>query len=154
MQCPSCNYINTKVLESRSTESGKSIRRRRECLRCAYRFTTYERIELLSITVIKKDGKKESYNSSKILKGIIRACEKTGISTQVLESIVDEIELQLQQQLRKEISSKEIGQLVLHYLRPISKIAYIRFISVFDKFTELDKFISTIEQLQQESETN
>ena len=150
MQCPSCNYTNTRVLESRSTEAGQSIRRRRECLRCRYRFTTYERIEFVPIVVIKKDGKKESFDRSKVLRGMVRACEKTGISPQKLESIVDEIEAQLQQQPKQELSSTEIGELVLRYLRQISEVAYIRFASVYGEFTGIEDFVATLQDLQKE----
>ena len=152
MQCPSCNYTNTRVLESRSTEAGQSVRRRRECLRCRYRFTTYERIEFVPIVVVKKDGKKESFDRSKVLRGMVRACEKTGISPQKLESIVDEIEAQLQQQPRQEVSSTEIGELVLHYLRQISEVAYIRFASVYGEFTGIEDFVATLQDLQKEIE--
>jgi transcriptional repressor NrdR len=152
MQCPSCNYTNTRVLESRSTEAGQSIRRRRECLRCLYRFTTYERIEFVPITVVKKDGKKESFARCKLLRGIVRACEKTGLCHQKLESIVAEIEAQLQQKPTREVSSTEIGELVLHYLRQISEVAYIRFASVYGEFTGIEDFVATLQQLQKELE--
>lgn len=150
MQCPSCNHVDTKVLESRATEGGKSIRRRRECLNCLFRFTTYERREIVPVTVVKKDGKRESFDGSKLLKGITRACEKTNISNETLESIVDEIEVQLQQQPRQEVSSREIGKLVLHYLRQVSEVAYIRFASVYDQFTAKEDFLATLEKLQKE----
>ena len=150
MQCPSCDYTNTRVLESRSTEAGQSIRRRRECLRCRHRFTTYERIEFVPIVVVKKDGKKESFDRSKVLRGMVRACEKTGISPQKLESIVDEMHAQLQQQPRQEVSSTEIGELVLHYLRQISEVAYIRFASVYGEFTGIEDFVATLRDLQKE----
>ncbi len=154
MQCPSCNYTNTRVLESRSTEAGQSIRRRRECLRCRYRFTTYERIEFVPIVVNKKDGTKESFDRSKVLRGMVRACEKTGISPQKLESIVDEIEAQLQQQPKQELSSTEIGELVLRYLRQISEVAYIRFASVYGEFTGIEDFVATLQDLQTEVEND
>ncbi|MGB5594062.1 MAG: transcriptional regulator NrdR [Crocosphaera sp.] len=149
MQCPYCQHTNSRVLESRSSEGGQSIRRRRECLSCKHRFTTYERIEFVPITVIKHDGKKESFDASKLLRGMVRACEKTGISHQRLETIVDDIEAQLQQRPRREVSSHEIGQLVLECLQEENEVAYIRFASVYGRFKGIKDFVSTLEQLQE-----
>lgn len=148
MQCPYCQHTDSRVLESRSTEGGESIRRRRECLKCKHRFTTYERIEFVPITVIKRDGKRESFNPSKILRGIFRACEKTGISQNRLETLVDEIEAYIQQRPKREISTDEIGDLVLSYLRQESEVAYIRFACVYRQFKGITDFIETLEQLQ------
>jgi transcriptional repressor NrdR len=153
MQCPSCQHTITRVLESRSTEAGQSIRRRRECLECKHRFTTYERIEFVPITVIKKDGSRESFNRSKLLRGIIRACEKTDIPHQRLETIVDEIEAQIQQRSEREITSSEIGQLVLQYLRHESEVAYVRFASVYGKFQGIDDFVETLKHLQTQNQS-
>ncbi|GBF82886.1 transcriptional regulator NrdR [Aphanothece sacrum] len=150
MQCPYCHYTNSRVLESRSSEGGQSIRRRRECLNCKHRFTTYERIEFVSITVIKHDGKKESFDSSKLLRGMVRACEKTGISHQRIETIVDDIEAHLQQRPQREVSSQEIGELVLEYLRDENEVAYIRFASVYGRFQGIKDFVATLNQLQQD----
>lgn len=149
MQCPYCQHTNSRVLESRSSEGGQSIRRRRECLNCKHRFTTYERIEFVPITVIKHDGKKESFDGSKLLRGMVRACEKTGISHQRLETIVDDIEAQLQQRPRREVTSHEIGQLVLNYLRVENEVAYIRFASVYGRFEGIKDFVTTLNQLQE-----
>ena len=135
MQCPYCQHNNSRVLESRSSEGGQSIRRRRECLECKHRFTTYERVEFVPITVIKADGKKESFDPSKLLRGMVRACEKTGLSYQRLERIVEDIEAQIQQSNNREISSQDIGQLVLKYLQKENEVAYIRFASF--KFTPI-----------------
>ncbi len=151
MQCPYCQHTNSRVLESRSSENGQSIRRRRECLQCKHRFTTYERIEFVPITVIKQDRKKESFDRSKVLRGLIRACEKTGISLRRLEAIVDEIESQLQQSPEREVTSAEIGQLVLQYLRQESEVAYIRFASVYGKFQGITDFVATLDHLQQDT---
>jgi len=148
MQCPYCQHQDSRVLESRSTEGGESIRRRRECLKCKHRFTTYERIEFVPITVVKRDGKKESFNPSKILRGIFRACEKTGIAQHRLESLVDEIEGYIQQSPKREISTDEIGELVLSCLRQESEVAYIRFASVYRQFQGITDFIETLEQLK------
>ncbi len=148
MQCPYCQHSDSRVLESRSTEGGESIRRRRECLLCKHRFTTYERIEFVTITVIKKDGKRESFDRSKILRGIFRACEKTDIPQNRLESLVDELEANIQQSSKKEITTQEIGELVLYYLYQESEIAYIRFACVYRKFQSITDFIEILENLQ------
>jgi transcriptional repressor NrdR len=152
MQCPSCNHPHTKVLESRSTDLGKSIRRRRQCLNCSFRFTTYERVEFIPLTVIKKDGRKESFDRSKLLRGMIRACEKTNISLQILESIVNDLELQLQQNPTQEITSREMGKLVLNQLKKVSEVAYVRFASVYNEFTSIEDFMKTLHNMQKELE--
>ncbi|MGK7942784.1 MAG: transcriptional regulator NrdR [Crocosphaera sp.] len=154
MQCPYCQHTNSRVLESRSSEGGQSIRRRRECLNCKHRFTTYERIEFVPITVIKHDGKKESFDASKLLRGMVRACEKTGMTHQRLETIVDDIEAHLQQRPQREVTSEEIGQLVLNYLREENEVAYIRFASVYGRFKGIKDFLETLEQLQGETVTS
>ncbi len=153
MQCPYCQHTSSRVLESRSAENGQSIRRRRECLACKNRFTTYERIEFVPITVIKQSGKKEFFDRSKVLRGMIRACEKTGVSLKRLEAIVDTIEAELQQGSQREISTHEIGQLVLHYLRHENEVAYIRFASVYGRFQGIKDFLETLNQLQEEDTT-
>ena len=153
MQCPYCQNTESRVLESRSTEGRQSIRRRRECLNCKHRFTTYERIEFVPITVIKRDGKRESFDRSKLIRGIIRACEKTGISYQRIESLVDEIEVQLQQNFEREFTSNEIGELVLKYLRQENEVAYIRFASVYRKFQGIKDFVETLNYLRNEDHT-
>jgi transcriptional repressor NrdR len=150
MLCPSCNSDNSKVLESRTTEKGQSIRRRRECLDCGHRFTTYERIEFVPITVIKKDGSKESFDRSKILRGIVRACEKTGIEAEFLESLVESIELQIEENFMREITTQSIGELVLTHLSNLSEVAYVRFASVYGKFTSIEDFVIILQQMQKE----
>ncbi len=151
MHCPSCQHTESRVLESRSTEGGRSIRRRRECLNCKHRFTTYERIEFVPITVIKRDGSRESFDRSKLLRGIVRACEKTEISHKKVEAIVDDLEAKLQQNLEREFSSTEIGELVLQRLRHESEVAYIRFASVYRNFQGIKDFTETLNQLQKEN---
>ncbi|MCS6812615.1 MAG: transcriptional regulator NrdR [Cyanobacteria bacterium] len=151
MRCPVCQHSDIRVLESRSAENGQSVRRRRECLNCGHRFTTYERIEFVPITVIKRDGKRESFDRSKLLRGIVRATEKTGISLTQLESLVDEIEADLQQRLSREVSSAEIGEIVLRNLRSLSEVAYIRFASVYQQFRDIADFVHTLDLLQRES---
>ena len=148
MHCPSCQHTESRVLESRSTEGGRSIRRRRECLNCKHRFTTYERIEFVPITVVKRDGSRESFDRSKLLRGIVRACEKTEISHKKLEAIVDDLEAKLQQTQEREFSSSEIGELVLERLRHESEVAYVRFASVYRNFKGIKDFAETLNHLQ------
>lgn len=147
MQCPFCQHPDNRVLESRSTEAGQSIRRRRECLKCLRRFTTYERIEFVPITVIKQNGDRELFDRSKILRGIVRACQKTGITYLRLEALVDEIESELQQRTVREVSSLEIGNLVLEQLKTISEVAYVRFASVYRQFKNIRDFVETLDDL-------
>ena len=151
MHCPNCQHTESRVLESRSTESGQSIRRRRECLKCKQRFTTYERIELVPITVIKRDRSRESFGRAKLIRGVLRACEKTTVSYQKVEAIVDSIEVKLQQNSGREFSSSEIGELVLESLRYENEVAYIRFASVYRKFQGIKDFIKTLNHLQNEN---
>lgn len=152
MHCPNCQHTESRVLESRSTESGQSIRRRRECLKCKQRFTTYERIELVPITVIKRDRSRESFDRAKLIRGVLRACEKTTVSYQKVEAIVDGIEARLQQNSGKEFSSTEIGELVLQSLRYENEVAYIRFASVYRKFQGIKDFVETLNHLQNENQ--
>ena len=153
MRCPFCQHTDNRVLESRSAEAGQSVRRRRECLRCNRRFTTYERIEFVPITVIKRDGDRESFDRFKLLRGMIRACEKTGISQMQLETLVDEIESDIQQRAVREVQSSEIGELVLQNLRHLSEVAYIRFASVYRKFQGIRDFVDTLNHLQTINQT-
>jgi transcriptional repressor NrdR len=144
MLCPFCQHTDSRVLESRSAESGSSIRRRRECLSCQRRFTTYERIEFVPITVVKRNGESESFDRSKLLRGMIRACEKTGVTQINLESIIDEIEAQLQVRDRHQVSSVEIGEMVLQYLQNVSEVAYVRFASVYRQFRGVRDFAEAL----------
>jgi transcriptional repressor NrdR len=148
MRCPFCQFTDNRVLESRSAESGQSVRRRRECLQCNRRFTTYERIEFVPIIVIKRDGDRESFDRSKLLRGIIRACEKTGVSQLDLENLVDEIEAELQQRSVREVPSSEIGELVLQHLQNLNEVAYVRFASVYRKFQGIRDFADALTHLQ------
>ena len=135
-------------MESRSAEAGRSIRRRRECLACDHRFTTYERIEYVPVTVVKRDGSRELFERSKLLRGIMRACEKTGVAPSRLEAIVDDIEADLQQQVIREISSGDLGELILKKLKPLSEVAYVRFASVYRQFTGIRDFADTLSHLK------
>ena len=148
MQCPSCQNTDSRVLESRSADSGKSVRRRRECLNCDFRFTTYERVETTPITVLKRSGTKELFNRTKIINGLNRACEKTLINGSKIEFIVDEIELVLHQGVCKEIKSIEIGEMVLTHLKDINEVAFIRFASVYRQFNGINDFMKTLEALK------
>jgi transcriptional repressor NrdR len=154
MRCPFCQFTNNRVLESRSAESGQSVRRRRECLRCGRRFTTYERIEFVPITVVKRNGDRESFDRSKVLRGIVHACEKTGVSQEKIDSFVDEIESELQQRASREVFSTEIGDLVLQRLQVFNEVAYIRFASVYRQFQGIQDFIDTLNHLQQHQESD
>tara|TARA_B100000700_G_scaffold153795_1_gene170703 strand:+ start:398 stop:877 length:480 start_codon:yes stop_codon:yes gene_type:complete len=148
MQCPSCQNTDSRVLESRSADSGKSVRRRRECLNCDFRFTTYERVETTPINVLKRNGTKELFNRSKIINGLNRACEKTLINSAKIELIVEEIESKLHQSIRKEVETIEIGEMVLSQLREINEVAYIRFASVYRQFHGINDFIATLDSLK------
>jgi transcriptional repressor NrdR len=145
VQCPSCQNTDSRVLESRAAEGGRSVRRRRECLNCEFRFTTYERVEMVPITVLKRNGHREIFNRSKLLHGLSRACEKTELTPSKLEAIVDELELSLQQSNSREVASSEIGELVLGHLKGLSEVAYVRFASVYRHFRSVSDFVSTLE---------
>jgi transcriptional repressor NrdR len=153
MQCPSCQHTDSRVLESRAADGGRSVRRRRECLNCDFRFTTYERVETVPISVVKRNGHRETFNRSKLLHGLLRACEKTGLEPARLEAVVDEIELVLQQRSGREVSSNEIGELVLQQLRDMSEVAYVRFASVYRQFQSVSDFVSTLEGLNSRPKT-
>jgi len=152
MQCPFCQHPNNRVLESRSAESDRSIRRRRECMNCERRFTTYERIEYVPITVIKRGGDRESFDRSKLLRGIVTACEKTGVDAHRIEMLVDEIEAGLQQQAVKEVSSEDIGERVLSLLQKINEVAYVRFASVYRQFQGIRDFTEALSHLKDTGE--
>ena len=145
VQCPSCQNTDSRVLESRAADGGRSVRRRRECLNCEFRFTTYERVETVPITVIKRNGNRETFRRSKLLHGLSRACEKTGLAPERLETIVDELELTLQQRSGREVSSHDIGELVLEQLKELSEVAYVRFASVYRQFSGVSDFVATLE---------
>lgn len=147
MNCPFCSYENSRVLDSRASDS--SIRRRRECLACTKRFTTYETVETTPILVIKNDGSRQPFDSSKIKKGIIKSCEKRPISLSQIEGIVTEIEKEIQNALSGEVKSALIGEMVMEKLKKLDEIAYIRFASVYRKFTDSGSFIKIINDLKE-----
>ncbi len=146
MNCPFCNYENSRVLDSRV--SNASIRRRRECLACQKRFTTYETVETTPILVIKNDGSRQPFDASKIKKGVIKACEKRPISLSQIENIVSEIEKEIQNKLSGEVKSNLIGEMVMAKLKNLDDIAYIRFASVYRKFKDSGSFLSIIEDMK------
>ena len=148
MQCPTCQNTDSRVLESRSADSGKSVRRRRECLNCSFRFTTYERVETMPVSVIKKDGSSELFDKQKLFTGISRACEKTTFTSEAIINFVDGIESQIIQDSTKDIKSSQIGELILKGLRKENEVAYIRYASVYRKFNGVKDFISTLESLK------
>lgn len=140
MKCPNCLSDNTKVIDSRDVDDFRAVRRRRECEKCSNRFTTYERVELINLLVIKKDGKRESYDRNKIESGILKSCEKRPISKEQIDAIVSEIERRLQSTCDTEIKSKYIGELVSRALKKVDKVAYIRFASVYKSFEDIESF--------------
>lgn len=147
MKCPYCGYLESKVVDSRPADEGASIRRRRECLSCHKRFTTYETMESLPLMVIKKDGSRQSFDRGKVISGLIRACEKRPVSYQTLEHLVAEIEQTLQNQSDREISSSQIGELVLERLKQLDEVAYVRFASVYREFKDIDTFMAELNDL-------
>ena len=149
MKCPYCGYPESKAVDSRPADEGASIRRRRECLSCHKRFTTYETMESLPLMVIKKDGSRQSFDRGKVMGGLIRACEKRPVSYQTLEGLVAEIELSLQNQIDREVSSSQIGELVLERLKQLDEVAYVRFASVYREFKDVDSFMAELKQLME-----
>jgi transcriptional repressor NrdR len=147
MKCPYCECSESKVIDSRPVDDGSSIRRRRECLSCEKRFTTYEQIESVPLVIIKKDGKREVYNRQKLLNGILRACEKTPVTYSQIETLVSEIEANVYSRLDKEISSNEIGELVMEKLKKTNDIAYVRFASVYREFKDVNTFLDELNRL-------
>ena len=147
MKCPYCGYKESKVVDSRPAEEGSSIRRRRECLSCEKRFTTYETVESLPMVVIKKDGSRQSFDRSKVLRGMIRACENRPVSFDELERISEEIEQNLQNSLEREVSTEAIGEQVMDKLRSVDEVAYVRFASVYRQFKDIDTFMHELNKL-------
>jgi len=150
MKCPFCDHPESKVIDSRESRNGLSIRRRRECLSCERRFTTYEKTEEIPYMVVKKDGKRQRFESQKLLQGLLKACEKRPVPVQKLEEIVEEIETMLQDRPEKEISTAEIGQFVMEKLKELDKVAYVRFASVYREFKDVLEFKEELEVLLKE----
>lgn len=144
MKCPSCHYYETKVVDSRLSGDGNSIRRRRECLKCKKRFTTYEYIEQVPLMVVKRDGRRQPFDRSKIVAGFVKACEKRPVSIDKMEEIVDEIERTIQKKYDREISFKEVGELVMEKLAVLDEVAYVRFASVYRQFRDVNQFMNEL----------
>lgn len=147
MKCPFCENQDTKVIDSRPTEDGHAIRRRRECDACGKRFTTYEKVEQMILMVIKKDGSREAFDRNKIMNGIVKACEKRPVPMAEIEKVVDEIERGLNNMMEKEVESTFIGELIMERLRKLDEVAYVRFASVYRQFTDINTFVAEIEKL-------
>lgn len=147
MNCPYCGFTESKVIDSRPADEGASIRRRRECLSCGKRFTTYETVESLPMVVVKKDGSRQSFDRRKVLGGMIRACEKRPVPLAELENIASEIEQDLQNSMEREISTEAIGEKVMDRLRNVDQVAYVRFASVYRQFKDIDTFMEELSKL-------
>lgn len=150
MKCPACGYPDSKVIDSRPVSDGASIRRRRECLVCKKRFTTFEMVESVQIVVVKKNGSKELFDRNKLLSGVMKACQKRPVNA---DDVVSEIETDLQNSLRFEVLSSEIGEMVMKKLKAHDDVAYVRFASVYREFKDLDTFLAELNELKQESDT-
>ncbi|HJC21198.1 MAG TPA: transcriptional regulator NrdR [Candidatus Butyricicoccus avicola] len=149
MKCPFCNYPDSKVVDSRPTDEGTSIRRRRECLRCFKRFTTYETVERLPLMLIKRDGTREPYDRNKLLSGVMKACEKRPVPQARLEQLVDTVEQRLFGTLETEVSSQKIGEMVMQELKNVDEVAYVRFASVYRQFKDINTFLEELNSLLQ-----
>ncbi len=154
MKCPFCESPDTKVIDSRPTEEGHAIRRRRGCDKCGKRFTTYEKVEETILMVAKKDSRREVFDRSKVLNGIVKACEKRPVTMTQMEAMVDEIEKTLNNLMEKEVDSNYIGELVMEELKKVDEVAYVRFASVYRQFTDVNTFIKEIEKLIGKQETD
>ena len=147
MKCPYCEYAESKVIDSRPTDEHEAIRRRRECLSCGKRFTTYEKVEDIPLMVIKKDGSRQMFDSQKLLNGIMRACEKRPVSTNDMERVVNEIETASQNFMEREIKSDRLGEMVMEKLKDLDEVAYVRFASVYREFRDVNTFVEEVNKL-------
>jgi transcriptional repressor NrdR len=147
MKCPFCAYIDTKVIDSRLGKEGNNIRRRRECVECERRFTTYERVEEMQPLVVKKDGRRQPFERMKILAGIQRACEKRPVSSEAIEKVIDRLEMSLLESGEREIESSRIGEAVMAALRDLDEVAYVRFASVYRQFKDINEFMSELKEI-------
>ncbi len=150
MKCPFCGHLEDKVIDSRPTDEGSAIRRRRECLDCSKRFTTYEKIESITFMVIKKDKSREVFDKSKVMNGIIKACEKRPVSLNDIEKIGEEIESHLYSSQKKEISTHEIGEMIMARLKDLDDVAYVRFASVYRQFKDINSFMDEVKKIMKE----
>lgn len=147
MRCPFCGFAESKVIDSRAAEEGSSIRRRRECLQCVRRFTTYEVVEETPLMVVKKDGRREMFDKPKLLSGLLKACEKRAIPVNVIETLADKVEKEIRNSMEREVSSRYIGETVMRYLKDIDQVAYVRFASVYRQFADINNFMQELETL-------
>lgn len=147
MKCPYCGYEDSKVVDSRPADEGESIRRRRECLQCSKRFTTYETVEKTPVMIIKRDNTREPYNRQKLLNGIMRACEKRPISIEKIDEIIEKVETKIYGQMEREISSKLVGEYTMEYLKDVDEVAYVRFASVTRQFKDIHTFMEELTKL-------
>ena len=154
MKCPFCGTLEDKVVDSRPTDDGDTVRRRRECANCQKRFTTYEKVEILPLVVIKKDNSRENFSREKLMRGISRACEKRPVATDEMHKIVDEIETQLSNSLEREVTSQSIGELLMERLKSLDQVAYVRFASVYRDFSDIETFLDEIRKIKIEESAN
>lgn len=147
VRCPFCSHPDTRVLDSRATDEGQAIRRRRECLQCGERFTTYERVEVTPIVVVKRDGRREPFDRQKVLRGLLLACTKRPVSLAALETLVTDVERELERRGEREVSSQDIGELVMEKLRTLDDVAYVRFASVYRQFGDVQRFREELDRI-------
>ena len=147
MKCPFCGFIEDKVIDSRSSNEDRSVRRRRECIKCKRRFTTYEYIEEIPLMVIKKDGRREAFDRNKIISGILKACEKRPVGMEKVEAVVDRVEKELQKSFDKEVKAQVVGELVMDHLHKLDEVAYVRFASVYRQFKDINQFMRELKDL-------
>ena len=147
MRCPFCGFAETKVIDSRAADEGSSIRRRRECSSCAKRFTTYEMVEEIPLMVVKKDGRREMFDRSKIINGLLRACEKRPVSLDMVEALADKVEKEIRNGLEREVRTVHIGEMIMRNLKEIDQVAYVRFASVYRQFADIQNFMQELEHL-------
>jgi len=153
MKCPFCGALEDRVVDSRPTDEGDTVRRRRECAKCYKRFTTYEKVEILPLVVIKKDNSRENFDRDKLMRGILRACEKRPVGADEMHKIVDEIETQLSNSLEREVSSQMIGELLMERLKKLDQVAYVRFASVYRDFGDIETFLEEIHKIRTEEDS-
>ena len=147
MRCPFCSHLEDKVVDSRESKEGEVIRRRRECLKCAKRFTSYERIDQIPHMVVKKDGRRERFDREKVMAGLLKACDKRPVSTKALETVADKIEAMVQESPEREMPTQQIGEFLMQSLRDVDKVAFVRFASVYRDFKDVDQFMATLKGL-------
>jgi transcriptional repressor NrdR len=152
VKCPFCGFNEDKVIDSRSSNEDRSVRRRRECIKCKRRFTTYEYIEEIPLMVIKKDGRREAFDRNKIISGILKACEKRPVSMEKVEAVVDRVEKELQKSFDKEVKAQEVGELVMEHLHKLDEVAYVRFASVYRQFKDINHFMKELKDLLSKKE--